>query len=513
LGSATAVTEVLAPHEAELGLSRDGPVPPGEERLAALTQALAENRDVLADAAVDLAVASHLASSVNAERLPESVGGTPVRQRVVEAQDALARVAEGAAWLPLLPDLLGADGPKRYLLLFQNDKEIRATGGFLSAYAHLELDGGRFSLSESADIYSLTLPNHHTPAPSYFRSLLPAGGLYLYFASAGLPVQDTNVWPDVPASLSIFETHYLQAGLPPYDGVILVDTRLVEEVLRFTGPIPVEGYAEPFSAEPVDYLGYQIPQAVFQLELYAQRLFEEEATRKEVLGDLADALTDHLMGLPASRWPDLAGLLHDQARQRHLLLLFQYNRAQALADRLDLSGSLERYDGDFLAVVDANYGINKGDLFVARHVDQAVHATPEGGIRREVTVTYENRGPADRWLNGDPFYLVRFYVPQGAELVSLEGGVLPPVTSAESGYTVFATVASVPPGATTTVRVAYTLPPILAARLRHEGEYRLLIRRQPGLDAVPHTLDLFGATQALALRYDTEVRHPLPAQP
>lgn len=510
LTGAATLTEVLLPYEAELGLSKGTPPPPGEERLAALIQALEANRPALEAAAADLQEASRIVQEVDAERFPETLAGRPLRARIVDAQGALSKAAAGAGWLPLLPDLLGGSEPRRYFLLFQNDKEVRATGGFLTGYAYLELNEGRFSMTGTGDIYHLG-PYTGAERPDLLRRLAP--GSPLLRSLERLPIQDTNWSPDFPTAMASFERLYTQTGSPPFDGIIAVDTRLVEAILAKTGPISVEGYDEPFSVEPVTYRGAKLPQVVYQMELYAERLSEDRDTRKEILGDLADALIHRIMGMSVKEWRDIGEVVHDQARQRHLLFYLHDPEAQALIERYGFAGRVREYDGDYLMVVDANYGWNKANLFVQQEIHQRTFTNSDGTLAREVTITYKNPGPADRWLNGDPRYALRLYVPSGSSLVALEGGVLSGITGEEHGYTVFATVVSVPPGATTTVRVAYTLPASLTAALQQAGEYRLLLQRQPGTDVVPQTLDLFGTAQAFGLRYDTEIRAPYPGGP
>ena len=54
----------------------------------------------------------------------------------------------------VLPGILGADGPRRYLVLFVQPAESRELGGFVGAYGLLDVDQGRFRLSESGGIDS-----------------------------------------------------------------------------------------------------------------------------------------------------------------------------------------------------------------------------------------------------------------------------------------------------------------------------------------------------------------------
>jgi hypothetical protein len=70
---------------------------------------------------------------------PKKLGKTLLQERIIGFKRTVRR--SGLAFcrcqttLKKLPEILGKNQEKTYLLLFQNDKELRATGGFLTAYA------------------------------------------------------------------------------------------------------------------------------------------------------------------------------------------------------------------------------------------------------------------------------------------------------------------------------------------------------------------------------------------
>lgn len=87
--------------------------------------------------------------AINENRYPVSVGGKPVRERIVTLKNTVAGTAESIGQfqpiIKLLPDLLGNPEPKKYLIMFQNDAELRPTGGFLTAYATMSILKGKIT--------------------------------------------------------------------------------------------------------------------------------------------------------------------------------------------------------------------------------------------------------------------------------------------------------------------------------------------------------------------------------
>ena len=70
--------------------------------------------------------------------------------------------------------MLGKDKPRKYLVLFQNDAELRPTGGFLTGFAVIQVDKGKISVIQSDDIYKLDekFPKR-IPAPDPIKNITP----------------------------------------------------------------------------------------------------------------------------------------------------------------------------------------------------------------------------------------------------------------------------------------------------------------------------------------------------
>src|SRR3989338_4291239 len=94
-----------------------------------------------------IALADRELEQVNIDKYPEKIGNTVVREQLRTGKDLFKSTAslfvEAQPLLKKLPELMGVRESKKYLILFQNDAELRATGGFITAYGIFSVDKGK----------------------------------------------------------------------------------------------------------------------------------------------------------------------------------------------------------------------------------------------------------------------------------------------------------------------------------------------------------------------------------
>jgi hypothetical protein len=163
----------------------------------------------------------------------------PLRSAVIELRRQLDRAARdtgtAARAARLLPPMLGAAGPRTYLVLFQNPAEIRATGGMPGAFAVVRADQGAVRIIEqgtaSADLRS------------YPRPVLPLAPELrdLYTDRLGRYPADVNLTPHFPTAAELAREMYRRQSGRTVDGVLATDPVALSYLLRATGPVPVAG--------------------------------------------------------------------------------------------------------------------------------------------------------------------------------------------------------------------------------------------------------------------------------
>lgn len=164
-----------------------------------------------------------------------------VGRGVQDLQKELASVRQdsqtAARAARVLPTMLGADGPRTYLLAFQNPAELRATGGLFGAYALVTADHGKITLQDAGGISTLINKRFNQPVLP-----LTEQQLNLYTDRLGIHVGDTNLTPDFPTAAKITREMYRLSTGKDVDGVIATDPVALSYILKGTGPIIAAGH-------------------------------------------------------------------------------------------------------------------------------------------------------------------------------------------------------------------------------------------------------------------------------
>ena len=364
------------------------------------------------DAKQKLGFAKASASSVDAKSLPASV-----RDDFVKYQSALDKLTENSDFLTQMalefPSIIGLDGQKRYLILFQNNNEIRPTGGFLGSYADVEVKDGKIVAISIDDIYNpdgqlkLKEANASTKSPAPIAQALGEENLY---------IRNANWDPSFPQSVDSIAKLFKLVDGRVYDGVFAVDLYFVRDLLAVTGPVYLTAFEEEIKVENM----YE------RAQFHSDFDFKEGvSTKKAFLTVLGGKILEKLFALPQENIPALGNVLYSSLEQKHLLMYFAGSYLNTyLADR-GWDGSLLKSDGDYLYVVNANLGGTKSNYYVKNSMNYAVSAkTSDGLLRGELELTYENTQKDASWPGGPYTDYVRVLVSDGSKLTGafLMGG-------------------------------------------------------------------------------------------
>jgi len=373
-----------------------------------------------------------------------------------------------------LPDIFGKDKEKTYFVLFQNDKERRATGGFLTFYAIFKVKDGKIRVVESNDIYSLDETIYHPKAPP--EILTYHKDVYKFF------LRDSNLSPDVPTSVSLFESLYKKSSKRIYyDGIIFIDSKVLVDLLEIFGDTQVSGVN--FSAN-IDRR-CDCPQVIYTLfDMVDRPTPYIRENRKGILGDLMYALLYKALGFsPSKYWGILAQTMFDNLKQKHIILYFTDSSLQEAAEKVNFAGQIIDFSSDYLHINGVNFAGAKSNMFVKEKITSKTFF--EGGkIKREVVIEYRNPYPhsdcnlerGGLCLNAPLRNWVRLYVPKGSKLINFSGSEKEVKTYEDLGKTVFEGFLRVNPLGKAKVFVSYYLPDSIK-----KENYRLLLQKQPGV--------------------------------
>ena len=441
------------------------------------------------------------------------------REAMTYADKALPWMRDGLLIMREFPRMMGAsdEGPKTYLLLAQNEDELRPTGGFITAAGTLLLQDGkigslRFENSSALDNWDKAYPS----APWQ---------LHQYMNSPVLVLRDVNWFADYPTAALYAESLYAYQNDHSVDGVIAFDQHLLIEILRATGPIQVEGNPESIDADNVvEYMRAQkVPPGG------SSNPNSVAWDNKAFINKLTSALLERLLG-GGFKWEQLMAVLVQALDEHHILLQFDNPVLTPILVRRGWDGAVRPGQGDFLMVVDFNMGFNKVNAVVEKSLSYEVDLTDPDAPGAKLSITHTNHAvkvpcvpapsiqqtltlddqydffesdyPIDRCYWG----YVRVYTVPGVELLTanpqtipaesmlFDQGVPPQIDvlgpeEEIQGAQGFGFLKLVQGGESVETNLRYALP---ASVVQKDADgwwtYRLRVQKQPGTVAVPFTL-------------------------
>lgn len=152
----------------------------------------------------------------------------------------------------LMPQMLGQDGARTYLMVFQNNAESRSSGGLPGSLSLIHARDGEVDIVEQVDMAELGA----TPG----RPVLPlsAEEQKLFGEILGTAGVDATLTPDFPRASDLIRARWEQVRGQRVDGVLYVDPVVVSYLLRAIGEVPVAGYAPVTAANVVSRVENEI---------------------------------------------------------------------------------------------------------------------------------------------------------------------------------------------------------------------------------------------------------------
>ncbi len=506
--------EAIKPHADLLGFSGEGTFEGGttEDRIGLMLETLAQITPQLDSISAKVEEMNDYAKQIDPQKYPENIAGHPVRSYVKAlhdgAQAAATILTDARPAIEQLPAIAGAGERQKYLVIFQNDNELRPTGGFMTAYAVVFVEDGKVTPEKSDDIYELDKKfSNKPPIPETLGKYLTTERYW--------NLRDMNIDPNFANSMADFYENYQQIRGEPkdIDGIIAVDTVLLANVVEVLGPVEVPGYGT-FSAEPDPQCG-GCPQIIYALSEIIDRptpYIRED--RKGILAPMMQAIIQKTYATSRDKWPLLAQLVWQSIEGRHTQMYFFDEDKQLAAQSINAAGIIPKLsqEGDYLTIIDANLGGAKSNLFTEVSGSQTVQEIANGRLRKEVELTYRNTHAASNCnleagllcLNATLNNWTRWYVPKGTQVEQLVGFENEPVIdTSNQDYDVIEGFFKLNPMSQAKIRATLSVPYNLDNK-----EYVLSMQKQGGTDPIPFEIATpFGQTE-FTLDKDITIRVP-----
>jgi nucleoside-diphosphate-sugar epimerase len=357
------------------------------------------------DGAYKLKLSDEIISSVVVEHFPQFL-----QEYVLELKSGLKEASNSvnsiSNLVTFLPDILGNSERKRFLILLQNEGEIRSTGGWISSYAVVGLEGGQIRELFVDDIYNaegtLKVQNKRFNPPN---SLVQALETTEYSFSL------INWDPDLYNVMLEAESFIFALGKgDDLDGIITIDISFIQKLLDQWGGLEVPGENELVTSE-------NIYSKIFEMH----EEFTPGSNRKSTfLANLANEIITKLLSSNFSEYQSVSSVFIESLNEKHLQAVFKNTQATTFFDEKNWDGQLDSKYVSAPIAIDWNWGANKANLYIKRNHNLNIELTEEN-----ITYTYEinvaNEGTSDTYPQGDYINYQRIYIPPEANILNIQG--------------------------------------------------------------------------------------------
>lgn len=356
---------------------------------------------------------------------------------------------------------------RSFMLMLQNNMELRPGGGFLGQYAIVKIKNGQitYSFFEDANLLDQKITAKVIP-PYPFQKMMNI---------KRWKFSNSNFSPDFPTNVEKAKYFYrLGRGGANFDGVVAINASVLNRVLEIIGPVTVNG------------IEYNSENAVLKLEEQVEKayLFNEDLdtqNRKWIMKEMTKIILDRLMKLQNA--PKLAEFILNEMRNKDVMLNFQDESLQKDVESVGWAGKMNiTWEGDYLAIIDANMGALKSDYYIKREIDYSIDLTPTKPVVT-LKINYTHTATYGDWRTSDYHSYLRVYVPRGANLLERKMVSYPNIQE-EFNKTYFGFILHVLINRNTLAEIKYELPE------KYKENYKLLIQKQSGAGDVPVTVHL-----------------------
>ncbi len=376
------------------------------------------------------------------------------------------------------------DGNKELLVFFQNNNELRPTGGFLGTYGDLDVSNGRITKMKISSIYDLDGQLTETIAPPH--ALLSVNDRWF--------LRDSNWFLSFPESARKMISFYEKEGGQTPDMVMVMTPELVVKLLAITGPINMPAYGATLTADNF------VETTQLVTSVYYDRNLNQP---KQMLADFFPVLLQTISTLDVPVKLKTFEALQAAFSEKQILLYARDKDTQKKIEQFNWGGAVASSDRDYLALTNTNLGGTKTDTYIKQGMHLQTDINASGEVTNTLTITRKNTlQKSENTINKS---YVRVYVPNGSKLLEASGFSVvdipqsvstynkdPDIASqeanaiqhvisgtyigTESDKTVFGNWMVTEGGQTQEVTIKYSLP----FRLGKLDRYSLVAQKQPG---------------------------------
>lgn len=418
-------------------------------------------------------------NEVNSKSLP-----TNIKSKVNYAKEKINEVSNiltsTSTHFPALLKLLGDRYPHRYLILLQNNNEIRPTGGFIGSYAIMDLNEGYIEKLDTHDVYDID---------GSYRGVIEPPEEFKAFTQ-NWRFRDSNYSPDFKVSAQKARWFLDKEGGPSVDTVIALNQGILKDMMEITGPVQVGKFGELTSENYNLLLSYVIEGKVWG-----------EEDPKHILKMFIPAFKEAL--LKEENLSRVMSKIYRAIQQKHIMMYSAHDDVQNFIEAVGLSGQTAEIGekDDYLSVVHISTGGTKSEQFIQERINHSTQIDKNGGITNTVKISRTHLwtdSMYNKWKKNIGEYgfskmpdalidilgrgrnrvSTRVYVPNGSILIDEENKEIQTKYDKDLKKTYFFTTIDTKAGETKEVTIMYKLP--FSLSLNPAATYKFIAEKQPG---------------------------------
>ncbi len=405
--------------------------------------AIDDNRYLLQEGVYKLSLAQNLITKVDARKYPTFIKDLVYQYKeLVNQIDSTVKPLEKVS--EFLPDLLGIDERKRYLILLQDNGEIRSSGGWISNYAVIAIENGQIRELFVDDIYNaqalLNLKGFKYRTPNSMTRALQS-------TTYSFPL--VNWDPNLEDILLSSEQFIFDLGKgDKLDGVIAFDTVFLQRLLDKWEGIEVAAESDLITSE----------------NLYSNILEDSSAEspneirRSTFLTDLFNSVLVKIFSTKFTDNSKVYDTISESLNEKNIIFTFKNSSANTYLESNGWVSNLESKYQSTPIDIDWNWGNNKANLYIKKNHMLTLNIKDENTIDYAYQIAIQNDSTKDEKLQGEYINYLRVYIPLEAEVTNIRGIVDNKYDIyQENGYQVVAGWFNIPIGQTATVDIRYRL--------------------------------------------------------
>lgn len=341
----------------------------------------------ISSAATALRLSSERLDAIDAQKLLPQVS-EPLNQVRGQLRGVTSTLDAASHASSVLPQMLGVDAPRSYLLMIQNNAEARASGGIPGALAVVTFTKGKLSLGTQSSAGDVGTMAPVLPVDAEQRQI--------YSSRLGKYMQDVNLTPDFPTAASTAQAMWERKTGQRVDGVISIDPVVMSYILNATGPVTISGPGAGLAATaglPTELTGANVVKTMLS-DVYAK--IQQPKLQDAYFAEVAQEVFDALSKGKGDGKAILTGVREGVEDGR--VLVWSANAVeQSIIAEYPLSGAIA---GPSISANQFGVYFNDGtgakmDYYVKRTV-QLVQACPKDGYSEvKVRVSSKNTAPVD----------------------------------------------------------------------------------------------------------------------